>query len=37
MEGIRVIQYAEIIILPFDTAAILPVDKIHIDKTRKKT
>ena len=30
-------QYAQIIILPFDTAAILPADKLHIDKTQKKT
>ena len=37
MEGIRIIQNAQIIILLIDTVAILPADKIHIDKTRKKT
>ena len=36
MEGIRLIQYAQIIILPIDTAAILPADKIHIDKNTEE-
>ena len=36
MEGIQVIQYAQIIILPFDTAAILPADKIILIKHGRK-
>ena len=40
MEGIRVIQYAQIIILPFDTAAIgycLPIKTISIKHGRKRS